>query len=700
MAGEKFKISDFPDNPDLFCKDDYLNLVAAINYHGHRYYNLDDPEIPDSDYDELYNFLKIIEQKNPSWIALDSPSLKVGGEVRKTFPEAIHNPPMLSLDNITDQTGLFDFHERIKKILGDKHDDKNEVFYHAELKFDGLAVEIIYEYGVLTSGSTRGDGEKGEDITHNIRTVRNIPLRLSCKNPPDKISIRGECVMPYKSFESLNKKFEADGKKVFANPRNASAGSLRQQDSRIASSRDLYFFPYSVGFVNESLLSYKENPCPEFQDKIYADYFFLLGLKVSEHHTTGTIDHVQNYFNLMLEQRPHLPYDIDGLVIKVNDTKFWQDLGFTSKFPKFASAYKFPARSGITIIEDVVFQTGRTGLITPVAILKPVNVGGVIIRRATLHNMKEVLRLGVHIGDLVEVIRAGDVIPKIEKIIRPAESDRKEIPAPEICPECKSPLVKEEIYLRCPNKKCRGRVVSSLKYFVSKDGLDIDGLGAEWIEKLYDLKKVRHFSDIFSLTEKDLTGIEGMADILRNNILMSILNRREVDLEKFISAIGIPNVGTHISEVLTKNFPSLEKLSSASLEDLEATFEIGPTIARSVFDYFHDSENIQELKQLQLHHFKIKDPEIKENLNTPLTGEIFVFTGTLQIMDRTSAQKLVKNLGAKASGSVSSQTTCVVYGDNAGAKLDKAKELKIKTLSEPEFIEYISQFKKNNDKIL
>jgi len=684
----KKRRGDFKSKVDLFDRQDYAELVHCLQYHGHRYYTLDDPEISDHEYDQLYLLLTEIEKENPQWIAPDSPSLKVGGEIKKIFESVEHNPAMLSLDNITDEASLFDFHQRILKVLGGNFIPE----YHAELKFDGLAVDLIYENGLLVSGSTRGDGNFGEDVTHNIRTIQNVPLKLMMENPPAKISIRGEVVMPYESFEMLNKELEGQQKKLFANPRNAASGSLRQQDSRLTASRDLYFFPYGVGKIQE-----KNNPetgylFPQQQSEVYADYFPALGFKVSPDVKKGSIEAMAAHFTYIMQKRSQLKYDIDGIVVKLNDLSKWTLLGMTSKSPRYAIAYKFPARSGITEISGVVFQTGRTGVVTPVANLKPVNVGGVVIKRATLHNIREMERLNIHIGDTVEVIRAGDVIPKVEKVIHSSENSIA-IKIPEKCPECSDKLIHEDIYIRCPNKNCRGRKVGLLKYFVSRDGLDIEGLGAEWVEKLFDLKKISDYADIFYLKETDLTEIEGMGEILRGNMLHSIEQRKTVPLDVFIKSLGISNVGPRTAEILAENFYTLQSFFSVSEESLNAIHEIGPVIASCVFEYFQDAENQKTIWKLLKTGFQALDAEKKENLDLPLKNETFVFTGTMESMTREESQKLVKKYGAKTAGSVSNLTTVVVFGENAGSKLKKADGLGIKKMSEAEFLQLVEKLK-------
>jgi len=686
LSGNGF--NNLPDHLEDFNREHYLELVRVLQYHGHRYYTLDDPQISDSLYDSKYRLLTAVEEKHPDWIVADSPTRKVGGEIRKIFPPVRHDPPMMSLDNITEEAKLLEFHDRVLKLLG----GDRQIAYHGELKFDGLAIDLIYEDGILVSGSTRGDGDTGEDITHNIRTVRNIPLKLITQTPPAFVSIRGECVMPHESFEALNRELESGGKKLFANPRNAAAGSLRQQDSRITASRDLYFFPYAIGKVVESAKS-QTTPCPSTQSQICKSYFPALGFKVSPEVKTGSLEDIEAFFIQTRQRRPDLKYDIDGIVVKVDDITLWDTLGMTSKSPRFAVAYKFPARGAVTRLVDVSFQTGRTGIVTPVAHLEPVNVGGVVIRRASLHNMREIERLKVHIGDLVEVIRAGDVIPKVEGVVEHSAGTAKKIEAPGLCPECSRELVVEDIFLRCINRNCRGRKVAALKYFASKDGLDIEGLGAEWIEKLYDLKKINDIADIFTLNEEKLAGIEGMGEVLCQNMLRSIAGKKRVTFEVFIKSLGIPGVGSHISEVIAENYQTIDEITAAEPDQLNSIHEVGPTIAASIYDFFHDDENRQTIDRLLKSGFEIYAPEKKPDSQLPLKGRVFVFTGTLGRMKREDAQKLVKSLGAKAAASVGAQTTDLVYGESAGSKLKKATEAGIHTLSEVEFLAMIENLR-------
>jgi DNA ligase (NAD+) len=686
-----FEPEKVPSHAREYAQEDYRHLVRNLQYYGFFYYVMDDPVISDADYDAMYRLLIEVEELHKEWIVPDSPSLKVGGEVRKIFESVTHDPPMMSLDNITEETQLMEFHERVLKSLKTILKDDEAMVYHAEPKFDGLAIDLIYKNGVLVSGSTRGDGDTGEDITHNIRTVKNIPLKLMIDYPPDLLSIRGECVMTYEAFDSLNRELEKNEKKLFANPRNAAAGSLRQQDSKIAASRDLYFFPYSVGKIVENELSQNNCSCPTYQRLIYKDYFPMLGFKVSPEIKTGSIDDIAAHFRHIIERRSLLQFDIDGIVVKVDDTTLWEPLGMTSKYPRYAIACKFPARAAVTELLDVSFQTGRTGIVTPVAHLKPVNVGGVMIRRASLHNMREIERLNIHIGDMVEVIRAGDVIPKVESLVEHSAENSRAIEPPETCPECHEKLIVEDIFLRCINRNCRGRKVASLKYFASKDGLDIDGLGAEWIEKLYDLKKINDIADIFNLNEEILTGIDGMGDILRQNMLHSISEKKNISLETFIKSLGIPNVGARISELIAENYESVEQIVSTTQDELNAIYEIGPIIAASLYEYFHDDENTNVINKLMRSGFTVIAPEKKSDDDLPLKGQVFVFTGTLTTLKRDDAQKLVKKLGAKAVATVSGSTTCVVYGENAGGKLKKAAEAGIQLMSENEFLEFINK---------
>ncbi len=724
----------FPSEPALFDRALYEKLADNLLEYGNAYYRDDQPLIEDAQYDQLVRLLASVEAEHPDWQRPDSPSLKVGGEVRKEFAQVTHDPPMRSLDNASNTGEFRAFCERLTRNLElpeANQKDENTLFqsehiFNAELKFDGLAVELIYENGLLVTGSTRGDGVTGEEITHNIRTVSNVPLRLRATHPPEFISIRGECVMPMAEFQSLNQKLESEGKKTFANPRNAAAGSLRQQDSSVAASRGLKFFPYAIGKVVESSASQKENPVPALQSLRYEKYFPSIGFQVSPERVTGDANEIEKFYARVEEKRASLGIDIDGVVVKLDDTSLWEKAGYTAKFPRYAIALKFPGRAAKTRLVDVQFQVGRTGAITPVAVLLPVNVGGVVIRRATLHNIREIERLGLKIGDLVEVIRAGDVIPKIERKVSDAsnvsgaigvsgvsgaigdneaksfpdapEIIEKAIEFPTICPECGSLLEVQEILVRCPNDECAGRMAAFLRYFVSKNGLDIDGLGSEWVEKLYRAGVIGDIADIFFLGQPDrvekISQMEGMGEKLLQNMLASIESRRKVPFDVFLRSLGISQVGAGAARILAGSYASMKELMSASAEELQQIKEIGPVMASAIVSFFHIDANQRLLDKLFQAGFSLEYPERSDSdSDLPLSGKSFVFTGTLEKMKREEAAELVRRFGASASGSVSKKTGYVVFGENAGSKLEKALQLGVKTMDENRFLEMIDEIK-------
>lgn len=671
---------DFPNQAEQFEKKQYYALVEALNYHSYLYYTQDQPQIDDGQYDSLYKLLKKIEEWQPGWLSQNSPSLKTGGEIKKEFEEVEHLPPMLSLDNIENFSELQDFQTRLIKLL---KNDKQEIIYHAEPKFDGIAVELIYENGKFLRGSTRGNGIIGEDISHNLKTVRNIPLSL--KKPfPSYISVRGECVMPILAFQNLNKQLEKEEKKIFANPRNAAAGTLRQQDSTIAAQRNLFFFPYSVGDVSN------EVKLPVLQSKIWTQFFPAMGFAVSPLQTEGDLEAVEIFYSQVFAKRYSMAYDLDGVVVKYNDTRWWQQLGNTAKSPRYAMAYKFPAQEAVTRLADISFQIGRTGIVTPVAHLDAVNIGGVIVQRATLHNADEVERLGLVLPCLVEVKRAGDVIPKVIRRIenQQEEKNAKPIHFPVQCPSCKSNLVKEDVFVRCLNEDCPDKKIALLKYQVSRSVLDIDGLGDEWIEKLFHLGLIENLSDLFFLTKEDLANIEGMGDILPNKILQAIASRKKISLATFLLSLGITGIGPKAAKTVANEFSNFEKIQNASKEQFESLTDIGPVSAEALYNYFRNPTSKKQIERL-LSRLEEWIPEETIQTNELFTNKTFVFTGKLMQMERSQAEALVESLGGRSSSSVSKKTSYVVCGEKAGSKEKKANELGIKTLNEEQFLEML-----------
>jgi len=660
-----------------FTRKDYQALVDELYRHNRKYYRDDAPEISDADYDDLMRLLKEVEELHSDWILPDSPSLKIGGEVREDFAEVKHDPPMMSLDNAMDVAELRAFHDRLVKA------GLKKPIYHVEPKFDGLAIDLVYEKGVLTVGSTRGDGDFGEDITHNVRTVANVPLRLMIDNPPEYLSIRGEVIIKLKDFEKLNKRQEKAGKKTFANPRNTAAGALRQQDSKEAKDKFLSFFPYTLAKVNDAKKRFDKDM--RTQDPIWKKVFPALGFRTSAYHLVTEIEGVEKYYEKMTADRSSVEYDLDGLVIKLNDTTEWENFGATTKAPRWAIALKFPARAGVTKLESVAYQVGRTGVITPVAVLTPINLGGVMVSRASLHNADEIERLDLHEGDMVEVVRSGDVIPKVVGA-KPAERKKKAkaIKFITACPSCGKKLIREDVFFRCVNSACPEMNEVFLQFFVSKNGLDIEFLGAEWVAKLFKSKKIKDYADLFALTREDLLEFEGMGDLLANKILKSIDARRKIPFPKLLTAVGIPNVGEHIASVLAEHFDSPEALAAASEKELTAVHEIGPGTAASVAEWFADKVNQQRLKKLQSNNVVILKAE-NVRVSDDFAGKTFVFTGSLTKFTREGAEAEVKARGGRAASSVSKKTDFVVVGADAGSKAQKAKELGVKILTEAEF---------------
>ncbi len=674
---------DFPSSPEKFTREDYKDLVDALNWHSYLYYTLDSPEISDREYDRMYHLLEEVEKLNPDWILPFSPTQKIGGEIREEFPTVVHDPPMMSLANANSWEEVVEFDKRIKRLLGLPPEEK--ILYHMEPKLDGLAVELLYEDGVFIQGSTRGNGYEGEDITHNLKTIRNLPLKLFShkgKPIPKKLYLRGECILPWKEFESLNEELQKEGKKPFANPRNAAAGSLRQQDSSIARKRPIYCYIYGFGKY-EGIENF-----PSTQ-KEFLEWIKDFSLPVVFPTRRGTLEEIPKFYEELLVNRHSFPFDMDGIVIKVDRISYWELLGHTTKAPRWAIAYKFPGHTGISRLEKVEFQVGRTGLITPVGKFTPVNIGGVVVKRATLHNKEEIKRLDIKVGDLCEIKRAGEVIPKVIRVLKEKrKGEEKEILFPKECPICKKPLQEEEIYVRCINPNCPGRRLSQLKFFVSKAGLDIEGIGEEWVEKFFQLGLVKDIADFFYLKEEDLSPLEGMGEILPKKMIQSIQKRKKVPFATFLKALGIPNVGEHIAEVLAENFSSLEELINASKERLLDIEEIGPIIADSILQFFQEEENQKVLKKLFSAGVEILYPK-KERISSPLSGKRIVFTGTLKNFTREEAQRVAKKLGAKVSNSVSKKTDYVVVGESPGSKYEKAKKLGVPILNEEDFLKLI-----------
>ncbi|MCX8122858.1 MAG: NAD-dependent DNA ligase LigA [Spirochaetes bacterium] len=650
----------------------YNELIDLIKKYNYYYYTLDKPLVDDATYDELLKELIALEEQYPEIVRQDSPTKTVGAVIQTSFKEVRHTPPMLSLSNAMDEGELNEFHQRCSKLLG-----TSTIEYCAELKYDGLAVELVYQNGVYVQGSTRGDGEVGEDVSENIATIKKVPARLH-GNVPQYISVRGEVIMRHGEFERLNQLRRNNGEPEFANPRNAAAGSLRQLDPVITAQRELDIVLYGIGRIEPEGMAMTQNQLYEL--------FASLGLPSPQYYTVGLLQDVKQFYTYWMEHRYTLDFDIDGVVVKVNRFDLRDAMGSTSKAPRWAIAWKFPAREAITVLKSVDYQVGRTGLVTPVANLEPINIGGVLVKRATLHNFQEVKRLDIKIGDTVKVIRAGDVIPKVVEVLKDKRQEGKEIVPPDRCPACKSLLQQEDIYIRCVNPQCPAKEYETLCFFVSKDGMDIEYVGPELLKRLYEQKKIKTIADIYALKRDDLLQIERMGDKIVDKILDSINQRRVVPLSHFLRALGIRNVGDHIAKVIARHVRSLEKLQELSPQELMTIPEVGPGVAQSVYDFFHNEESLGIINKMLQNGVTVTEEAVEEAQENPFKGKTVVFTGTLQSMTRQEAERLIESLGGRASGSVSSKTDFVVAGEEAGSKLEKARKLNVRILSEEEFL--------------
>ncbi|WP_298143142.1 NAD-dependent DNA ligase LigA [uncultured Acinetobacter sp.] len=655
-------------------------LIQILAQHNHAYYVMDQPSISDSEYDQLFHQLKALEDNYPELIQADTPTSKVGGQALAKFDSIRHVVPMLSLGNVFNYDELLAFARRIEERL-----PQQSIEYDVELKFDGLAISLWYENGVLTRGVTRGDGETGEDISQNVKTIRNLPkvLTLQAGTVPDLLEVRGEVLMPKAGFEKLNADNQARGDKTFANPRNAAAGSLRQLDPNVAAARPLAFYAYGIAQCEPHHGLSSMSASLEWLNK--------LGFAVGERHfVCHSIEAVQAAYEQINQERPQLDVEIDGMVIKVNDLKQQQTLGFLSREPRWATAYKFPAVAALTTVENIDWQVGRTGALTPVARLNPVAVGGVTVSNVTLHNIGEIQRLDVRVGDTVSVYRSGDVIPKVEKVwpdFRPV--DTVEVHLPKFCPVCSSPVVmpEGEALARCSGGLyCAAQRIEAIRHFVSRKALDIEGLGDRWVESLLHLDLLKDVADIYHLHEhrETLLTIEKMGEKSVQNLMDSIEKSKKTTLAAFIYALGIRGVGETTARMLANNFQSLKALKAADLEALKKTPDVGDITAEWILDFFqapHNLEVVQRLIDAGVHW----DAPIAPT-RQPFNGESWVVTGTLSSMGRDEATQLLQALGARVSGSVSSKTKCVVAGEKAGSKLDKAEKLGILVLNEAQFI--------------
>jgi DNA ligase (NAD+) len=652
-------------------------LHREINRHNYLYYVEDRPEITDAEYDLLLRELQQLEKEFPELVTADSPTQRVGAAPLEKFNQVAHRLPMLSLENAFNDGEMREFDERIKRFLGLPM--ATEIDYVCEPKMDGLAVELIYEGGSLTFGSTRGDGYVGEDVTQNLKTVKAIPLRLHTAEPPGLVEVRGEVYLGLAPFQKLNAEREEAGLPPFANPRNAAAGSLRQLDPRITAKRPLSLFCYAPGMIEGLQFTSQSQMLATLPQ---------WGLPVNPLiRKVSGIAAVLDYYRHMEETRENLPYEIDGVVVKVDSFDLQRDLGEKSRSPRWAIAWKFPPRQAVTVVEDIVPQVGRTGVITPVAHLRPVEVSGVIVSRATLHNWEEMEKKDIRTGDTVVVERAGDVIPAVVRVIadkRPAGAEP--LPIPASCPECGSEIVKipGEVAVRCLGLTCPAQIRETIIHFASRHAMDIEGMGDKYIEQLLRLELVKTVADLYYLTKEDFMRFERMGDKLAENLLNAIGASKERDLSRFIFALGIRHVGEHTAKLLAEAFGSMEHLEKATEEELISIREVGPQVAQSIRTFFHNRANRDVIERMFAAGVR---PTVEERkLGGRFTGKTFVFTGALTRFTRDDAKKMVENEGGHAAGSVSKKTDFVVAGADAGSKLDKARQLGVTVLTEEEFL--------------
>jgi DNA ligase (NAD+) len=659
-------------------------LRQQIEHHNRLYHQLDQPEITDQDFDLLFKRLLELEALHPELVTPDSPSQRVGSAPLGSFVQVRHALPMLSLDKVFDEEDLQRFEERCRKRL----QTEAELVYSCEPKIDGVAVSLRYEKGLLVQGATRGDGSTGEDITHNVRTVGDIPLRLTGKGIPAVLEVRGEIFMSKSGFAAMNREAASRGERTFVNPRNAAAGTLRQLDSRITATRPLTMFSYGTGLVEGGVM-------PDTLDAIFT-LLGAWGLPLNPLLKTMTgITQCLAYCHEVLALRNSLDYEIDGVVIKVNSLAQQQALGMNARTPRWAMAYKFPAEEVATTLNDVEFQVGRTGTITPVARLDPVFVGGVTVSNATLHNMDEVARLGVRIGDKVIIRRAGDVIPKIVQVMaeqRPAHT--RPIVAPTRCPVCRSPVVKDEgeVLLRCSGGPiCQAQLEQALLHFASRTAMDIEGLGGKLVEQLVAQQLVRNLADIYRLDQATLENLERMGTKSAQNLLAGIERSKQISLPRFLFALGIREVGEATALNLANHFGSLDALMQADEAALTEVPDVGPVVAGRIAAFFGEPRHRKLIQSLLDAGVTPAVQQVAPRESLPLAGQTWVVTGTLEAMDRNTAKAFLQQLGAKVAGSVSAKTSCVVAGPGAGSKLTTAEELGIKVLGEAEFLAVLAQ---------
>ncbi|MBZ5551951.1 MAG: NAD-dependent DNA ligase LigA [Acidobacteriia bacterium] len=670
-----------PPKPDI--QEQIEDLRDLIRHHEHLYFVLDNPEISDREFDKLMHRLRELEMEHPEFASPDSPTLRVGGQPAEEFPKVRHAAAMMSLDNTYSVDELRDFDRRVRELS-----DREKIEYVVELKLDGLSMSLTYENGVLLHGVTRGDGMVGEDVTGNVKTIRSVPLRVDPKKlkaigSPSRFEVRGEVLMGRKAFEIVNAQREAAGEARFANPRNSAAGTMRQLDPRIVAERQLDMFLYYLQVKGVE-------PLPEHAKML--EVLAEIGFKVNPHwKLCKSIEAVLGYIGEWETRREDLDYEIDGIVIKVNDTRLWQELGATAKSPRWAVAYKYPARQATTKVLGIRAQVGRTGTLTPVADLDPVDVGGVTVSHATLHNMDEIARLKVKVGDSVLIQRAGEVIPQVVKVVKQAP-DGRAFRMPRKCPVCGSEVQhpEGEVAYRCVNAACPAQLKESLLHYAGRRAMNIDGLGEALVDQLVDKGLVHDSADLYSLTLETLANLERMGKKSALNLLGEIENSRKAELSRLIFAIGIRFVGERTAQFLADHFGSLEKISKASAEELHQVEEVGPRVGEAILEFFHEPRNLELLKKLREAGLQFEQKKARK-AEGRFSGKQFVLTGTLAHYSRDEATRMIEEAGGRVTGSVSKNTNYVVAGDEPGSKLQRARALGVPVLSEDDLSKMLGE---------
>ena len=657
-------------------KEEVALLRNKIHGHDYLYYVKDSPEIPDREYDSLYHRLKEIEGKYPECVTADSPTQRVGGKVDERFRKVVHPVPMLSLDNTFNVDEVRAFHQRVVKALPDI--EESSIEYVVELKFDGLAVALTYENGKLVRGATRGDGVQGEDVTANLKTIRSIPLEISAE-PFKKIEVRGEVYMPRKEFQRLNILREEVGESPFVNPRNAAAGALRVLDPAVTDSRKLSVFIYSVGFLDNNICETHS----ELQKNLAS-----LRFPVNEHNRwCSNFEKTLALIEEWRTKKNDLDYEVDGLVIQLNSLAYRKRLGNTSKFPRWAVAYKYEAEQAETEVLEIVCQVGRTGSITPVANLEPVFVSGSTVSRATLHNEDEIRKKDIRVGDRVVIEKAGEIIPKVVRVVDLKSKRNKQFKMPTLCPECQTRIFRPEgeAAWRCVNAACPAQLKERLKHFASRKAMDIDHMGPAVIDQLVESGRVENFSDLYTLKQEEVVGLERLAEKSAKNLIDAIRKSKSAGLARLLFGLGVRHVGQRAASILSETFRSIKVLKETSFEDMESVMEIGPVIAESLKSFLDQEANIQDIENLSNSGVVVEDPEAARKEVGVLAGKQFVLTGTLSEFSRDEAKKKIESLGGRVTSAVSTKTDYIVAGKDAGSKLTKAKKIEITVLDEKEF---------------